>query len=107
VVRPDAGNFLLIGDESILYGLTGRPSPAPVLWYHPGLTFRDTEATFIRLEQLFDKALVRHSVRWVVIPEHPSWIGWNETTLDALAAKLGNRPCERVGTYRICDVAAR
>src|SRR5262249_43378561 len=32
------GNFFLIGDSSILYALTGRPSVSPVLWFHPGQT---------------------------------------------------------------------
>ena len=31
-------NFLLIGDSSILYGLTGKPSVSPSLWFHDGLT---------------------------------------------------------------------
>lgn len=33
------GNFLLFGDLSIVYGLTGRPSVSPALWFHEGLTF--------------------------------------------------------------------
>ncbi len=32
------GNFLLIGDSSILYALAGRPSVFLSLWFHPGLT---------------------------------------------------------------------
>ena len=101
------GNFLLLGDESIVYGLTGRPSPSPVLWYHPGLTFRESKPARSRLERQIDEALARYSVRWVVIPKNASWTGWNETTLNGLAARLANRPCESVGTYRICDIAAR
>lgn len=32
------GDFFLVGDTSILYGLTGRRSILPSAWYHPGVT---------------------------------------------------------------------
>ena len=35
--KEDNDPFLLIGDTSPLYGLTGHPSIAPSLWFHPGL----------------------------------------------------------------------
>lgn len=101
------GNFLVIGDESILYGLTARPSPSPLLWFHPGLTFRESVPAVSRLERQVDEALVTYAVRWVVIPKNASWNGWYETSLKGLAARMANRPCEAVGAYRICDLASQ
>jgi hypothetical protein len=42
------GNFLLVGDSSILYGLTGKPSVSPVLWMDPRLTHAASGRTGIR-----------------------------------------------------------
>jgi 4-amino-4-deoxy-L-arabinose transferase-like glycosyltransferase len=100
--RP--GNLVLVGDESILYGLTGRPSVTPILWFHPGLTFRESPPTYTRLDAMFEENLRRYSVRWVVIPANTSWIGWDEHTSRVLAARLAGRRCERIGTYRVCDI---
>lgn len=31
--------FFVFGDLTVLYGVVGRPSPQPILWFHPGLTY--------------------------------------------------------------------
>jgi hypothetical protein len=45
-LKKQKANFFLIGDSSIIYGLTERPSVNLVLWFHPGLTlpYVDSEA---------------------------------------------------------------
>lgn len=40
-LKKQEGDFFLFGDLSILYGLSGKPSQSPYLWFHPGLTFHD------------------------------------------------------------------
>jgi hypothetical protein len=103
--RP--GNLLIIGDETILYGLTGRPSVTPFVWFHPGLTFRREAKTYAHLEQLLDASLRKHAVRWIVIPANPSWMGWNRRTWVSLRQNLAGASCEQVGTYEVCDVASK
>jgi hypothetical protein len=61
------GNFLLIGDTSIVYGLTGRPSIAPVLWLDPGLSMpRLDTPEFHQLESVLIERIRRQHVRFVV-----------------------------------------
>jgi hypothetical protein len=100
--RP--GNFILIGDESILYGLTGRPSVPPLLWFHPAITFRNDTAGRARVDDWLAASLQRHSVRWVVIPANASWFEWDERTFESVRQRLAGRTCAQVGTYRVCDV---
>lgn len=98
------GNLFLLGDETILYGMTGRPSMAPVLWIHPGLTYRDDPASSLELDNRLDAVLKRYAVRWIVVPENLPWMTPGGAPYRALTARLGSRKCEHVGTYRVCDV---
>jgi hypothetical protein len=67
-LRRQPENFLLIGDSSILYGLTGKPSVSPSLWFHDGLTAppRDSAAFAGHAERMMQRA-ERYGVRWVVV----------------------------------------
>ncbi len=67
-LRRQPENFLLIGDSSILYGLTGKPSVSPSLWFHDGLTAppRDSAAFARHAERMMQRA-EQHGVRWVVV----------------------------------------
>jgi hypothetical protein len=38
-LQSDEGSFLVIGDYTVLYGVVGRPSRGPLLWFHKGLTY--------------------------------------------------------------------
>lgn len=103
--RP--GNLMIMGDETIVYGLTGRPSVTPFAWFHPGLTFRRSAEAYARVDRLLDASLRKHAVRWIVIPANPSWMGWNRRTWVSLRQNLAGASCEEVGTYEVCDVASR
>ncbi|MEX2661798.1 MAG: hypothetical protein WD227_07705, partial [Vicinamibacterales bacterium] len=103
--RP--GNLMIMGDETIVYGLTGRPSVTPFAWFHPGLTFRRTAEAYARVDRLLDASLRKHAVRWIVIPANPSWMGWNRRTWVSLRQNLAGASCEAVGTYEVCDVASQ
>lgn len=73
-LRETDGNFLLIGDSSILYGLTGKPSVSPVLWLDPRLTMPHPEEP--EFEQFERELLARfriHDVRRVVLDRSKTW----------------------------------
>ncbi len=66
------GNFLLLGDSSVLYALTGRPSVNPVLWFHPGQTLPyRTSPIFPAYEARLMKSMARYQVRYIVL--EPTW----------------------------------
>jgi hypothetical protein len=70
------GAFFLVGDASVLYGMTGKPSVFPALWFHPGLTFPlPYDARFEDFETRLLERLQRFDVRTIVI-EPRVWIGY-------------------------------
>ncbi len=73
-LRETDGNFLLIGDASILYGLTGKPSVSPALWLDPRLTMPHPEAPeFVQFESQLLERLRTHDVRRVVLDRPTTW----------------------------------
>jgi hypothetical protein len=79
-LREADGNFVLIGDSSILYGLTGKPSVSPVLWLDPGLTVPPLRSPdFGRFEGELLERVRRNNVRRIVL-ERPST--WTRVSLD-------------------------
>lgn len=97
------GNFFLLGDCSILYGLTGRRSVNPVLWYQPGLTVPRRQAPrFETFEDELLAALAANEVRYVVLETIMkknktvnSWTGLSLVDLPKLGALV-----ERDGAVR-------
>ncbi len=78
------GNFFLIGDSSILYALTNRPSMNPVLWFHPGETLPYPHSPYFTDYQSRQiKALIEHKVKYIVLEyfsyrkgaQHTTWLG--------------------------------
>ena len=95
------GNFLLLGDSSILYALTARPSVNPVLWFHPGQTLPGPESPlFPSFEERLLSALRNYRVRYLVLETTKTrhgrpgtWSGVNLATfpaLQSLADKAGS-----------------
>lgn len=67
-LRHAPGNFMLVGDTTILYALTGKPSTSPVLWLHVGLTYPTPgSAGFADFDQTLAAAIIRHDVRRLVV----------------------------------------
>jgi hypothetical protein len=63
-LRRSDDNFFVFPDYTVLYGVTGRTPPQPLLWFHPGLTYpRDPPAWLDRhlVESLREKR-VQHVV---------------------------------------------
>lgn len=71
--RP--GNILVLSDSLFLYGLTGRPSVNPNLWYHPGLAtplHAPEDAVF---DAKYRHALARYRPRYVILDAYRTWTG--------------------------------
>ncbi len=111
--QRNAGNFYLLGDSSILYALTGRPSVNPVLWFHPGQTLPRTGSTFFpSFQDRLMEALRKYHVRYIVLevtrvkPRISTWSGVNLEyfpALNELVQKNGYK-CERFGPFTIIDL---
>ena len=69
--QENEGNFLLLGDTSILYGVTGRPSISPSLWFHMGLTFPEplSPKWFEAWQDELLANMKRHHVEYLVIEQ--------------------------------------
>lgn len=73
-LKKQKANFFLLGDSSIIYGLTRRPSPNPSLWFHPGLTlpFHETPA-FDEYEKKLLMNLKKYRCQFLVIEGEVTW----------------------------------
>jgi hypothetical protein len=104
-LRHDGIPFLLLGDESVVYGLTGQPSAAPFLWFHPGLVWRREREAWRDLDLWLNDNIDRYGVARVVVPDHPSWWGWTVGTFPIISQRIAPlATCESVGRYRLCGV---
>ncbi|MFN7972051.1 MAG: hypothetical protein U0166_06820 [Acidobacteriota bacterium] len=105
--RDHPGNFMLVGDSSILYGLTGRPSVGNSLWFHPGLTAppRNTDA-FARYLRELDARLAAFSVRFVVLEGRRTWMKVDVSLLPPVHDLVATRGREAAtyGPFRIIEI---
>lgn len=109
-LRENPGNFLLVGDASILYGLTGRPSVNPVLWFHPRLTLpgRNTPG-FGDYERKLIASLGRHHVRYVIVEMNGTFMGTRPAYFPALVDYIQARIERRrsFGSFDVIELGAR
>ena len=106
LLRGREGNFVLIGDATILHALAGKPSVFPALWFHPGLTYpeRDHPAR-ARFDAKIVRALVRYDARRVVIDGDRTWTGARVTDFAPLAACLAQATeVTPVGRFRVVEL---
>jgi len=98
------GHFLLIGDSSILYGITGRPSVSPVLWFHPFLTVPFGAR---RPQEEFDRLLLRrlreHDTRYIVLEGEATQMGVSLKTFPIVEQRVEALSCgeQSLGGFRI------
>jgi hypothetical protein len=112
--RSRSGNFLLVGDSSILYALTGRPSASPVLWFDPGQTLPNEESPlFPSFQQRLLNALSTYRVRYVVVEATKlrkgragTWSGVNLATFPALQrlVAVAGSVREVIGPFTIYEI---
>jgi hypothetical protein len=102
--------FLLIGDASVLYGLTGKPSAAPSLWFHPGLTVPGRGDPALRLyEQTMLERMERLDVRYLVVEGRHTWNHISVGSFPRLAtlvrlARERHRKVEHFGGIAVIDL---
>jgi hypothetical protein len=107
------GNFFLLGDSSILYALTGRPSVNPVLWFHPGETLPlPGSPLFPAFQDRLMEALRKYRIRYIVTevsrvaPYRSTWSMVNLAyfpALDELVQKKGHE-LEHFGPFTIIEL---
>lgn len=86
------GNFLLIGDSSILYALARRPSVSPSLWFHPGLTIPPQGSEdFARYQLRLMENMDRYGVRFVVLEGEGTWVETRLSDLPMLSERVRSR----------------
>jgi hypothetical protein len=101
------GNLFLLGDTSVLYGITGRPSVSPVLWFHPGLTIPVPGGEkFPAFERELIAALEIHRVRIVVVEGRSTWMGVRLDQFPELLATIRARTVsfERFGPFAVYEL---
>ena len=95
-------NFFVFPDSTILYGLQGRVSPQPWLYFSPGHSFLKEELP--KVDEVVVDALRRNNVR-VIILERDSWVGnqslWKQ--MPTLEAWIVN-DFEKVRQFGLYDV---
>ena len=109
--KSNPGNFFLIGDSSILYALTGRPSVNPVLWFHPGQTLpASTSPLFPAFEDLLMEKLRKFKVKYIVTENvRGEWTTWMEVSLWYFPRLVGlldskGSACAKFGPFTIYEI---
>jgi len=103
------GNFFLLGDSSILYALTSRPSVSPALWLHPGLTFpRPVRPEFLDYQEELMADLARYDVRYIVLEGGETQLGVDLDTFPRLRRRVRRHTCgeEGMGTFTVVNLCA-
>jgi hypothetical protein len=101
-LREQPARFFIFPDFTFLYGITGKPSALPLLWFHKGLTYpRDYSSL---LDRSLVDALVRADVR-IAIVERESFLGTAARLKDfpVLSGWLesGWNTCESPGFFKV------
>ena len=59
------GNFFIFPDFTVMYGLSGKVPPQPLVWFHPGLTYNDDHDP--ALDHRIVRELVANDVTHVIL----------------------------------------
>jgi len=101
-------NFFVFPDTTILYGLLGKPSPQPLLYFHPGQSYALADQA--ELDREIVKSLEKNSVELVVL-ERASFMGTHKLLRDfpALAEWLADNfvLARELGNYRLFERTKR
>jgi len=108
-LRRARGNFLLISDASIVYGLCGKPSIAPSLWFHRGLLVPLPEDP--AFESYQDELMARVdslAVRFVVLEAEHTWMHYTLASFPKLEAYVAAKRCgsAHFGPFEVIDLGA-
>jgi len=101
-------NFFVFPDTTLLYGLLGRPSPQPLLYFHPGQSYLLADQA--ELDRQIVAALQKNAVELIVL-ERASFMGTHKllTGFPALKRWLDQdfRLAAEHGNYRLFERARR
>lgn len=101
-------NFFVFPDATILYGLLGRPSPQPLLYFHPGQSYSPRDQS--ELDHRILQSLQDNQVELLVI-ERASFMGTHKllTAFPALNAWFEHdfRSVMEIGNYRLFERVRR
>jgi hypothetical protein len=98
------GNFFLVGDSSILYGLTKHPSVSPVVWFDPGLTLPlSTAPSYAQFLRRLYARMEQYDVKYLVVEGDATLQGVSLSQLGDVAQR---RRCKEwtFGSYRIFEL---
>jgi hypothetical protein len=108
-LRGADGDFLLIGDASVLYGLTGKRSVSPTLWLDPGLTMpRPDSAAFTAFEGRLLARLPEFDVRRIVVEGSRTWAGLSLEDFPRLKQLTADGACgaRQFGDVRVLELCS-
>jgi hypothetical protein len=74
-LKQKGENFFIFPDFTVFYGLLGKPSPQPVLWFHEGVTY--AKGSNADLDERIVTALEANDVR-VFVLEQVAWFNTGE-----------------------------
>ena len=104
-LQKRSDNFLLIGDSTILYGASGKPSVLPVPWIHVGLTMPHPNAPeYHALERRLEQNVRRYDVRFVVLEGASAWTGISLASFPTIQALVDGCPTSTLGIWRILEI---
>jgi hypothetical protein len=90
-LRSHDGNVLILGDTLVTYGLAGKPSLAPNLWFHPGLTMPAvSEPDFAGYDEALTGRLQRFNVKYIVVEGDATRLGFSVGQLPRFSAALAS-----------------
>ncbi len=93
-LRESTGNFLLIGDATVLNALARKPSVSPALWLHPRLSVpAPGTAAFQRFENDLMFRVDRFRVKYLVLEEPWTSRGFSLDSVPRLKAIAAARRC--------------
>lgn len=102
------GNFFLLGDTSILYGITKRPSIAPSLWFHPGLAIPPLNTReFEAYENHLIQNMKKHNVKYIVLEGRGTWEGVRLSHFSKLSEIVKNSTHQQIsiGPFQIIELS--
>jgi hypothetical protein len=94
-LQPQSGNFFLLGDSSILYGITNKPSINPSLWFHYGLSipFPNTKE-FENYENQLIQNIKKYDVQFIVIEGQKTATGTRLSDFKQLSTLIKKDSCD-------------
>ena len=95
-LRTHPGNILVLSDSLFLYGMTGRPSVNPNLWYHPGLTIPVHAPEDAAFDAKYRESLARYRPRYVIHEAYRTWKGFVPMAAPVTRAWFAASRCQEI-----------